>query len=184
MHWGHRSRGNADPWSEMFSEWWRGPAPRCERGLVRWLLLDAVATQPRHGYEIIQAIADKSRGAYKPSPGVVYPTLQMLEDVGHARTLRQGTESERRTYEITAEGKRELGEHQAEVAEFYQGSADDGWGQHAEDVAHVLKRVGRVVRLFKHTARRGGVRPSTMRKMKAILEESLAKIEDLLAPEP
>jgi DNA-binding PadR family transcriptional regulator len=181
MHWSHgsKSRGKGDAWSEMFSEWWRGPAPRCERGLVRWLVLDALAAQSRHGYEIIQAIADKSRGAYKPSPGVVYPTLQMLEDVGHARAVAQ---AERKTYEITADGKRELAEHEAEVTEFYQGSADDGWEQHA-DVAHVMMRLGRAIHLFKRTMRRGGVRPSTMRKIRAILDESLGKIEDLLAPE-
>ena len=189
MLWGHghgrgpgprHGVGKGDPWAEMFSEWWRGPAPRCERGLVRWLVLDAIASQPRHGYEIIQAIADKSRGAYKPSPGVVYPTLQMLEDVEHARTVVQG---DRKTYEITAAGKRELREHEGEVTEFYQGGEDAGWEEHADAVAHVMKRVGRVIRLFKHTMHRGGVRPSTIRKMKAILDDSLAKIEDLLAVE-
>lgn len=172
--------GRGDPWSEMFSDWWRGPTPRCERGLVRWLVLDAIAAQPRHGYEIIQAIAEKSRGAYKPSPGVVYPTLQMLEDVGHARPLVQG---ERKAYEITAEGKRELREHDGEVAEFYQGDDDGAWEQHAGDVADVMKRVARVIRLFKHAGRRGGLRASTMRKMKTILDEALARIEDLLAIE-
>ncbi|HEX3345899.1 MAG TPA: PadR family transcriptional regulator [Polyangiaceae bacterium] len=187
MHWGHGHgpghappRGRGDPWSEMFSEWWRGPAPRCERGLVRWLVLDAIAAQPRHGYEIIQAIAEKSRGTYKPSPGVVYPTLQMLEDVGHARAVVQG---DRKTYEVTAEGKRELREHASEVAEFYQGGEDDGWERHADDVAHVMKRIGRVIRLFKHAMRRGGVRPTTLRKMKTILDDALVKLEDLLAVE-
>jgi DNA-binding PadR family transcriptional regulator len=166
----------------MFSEWWRGPAPRCERGLVRWLVLDAIAAQPRHGYEIIQAIADKSRGTYRPSPGVIYPTLQMLEDVGHARTLVQG---DRKTYEITSSGASELREHEAEVAEFYGGSEgeSEGWERHAEDVADVMKRVGRIVRLFKRAMRRGRVRPSTMRKLKAILDDALGKIEDLIALE-
>jgi DNA-binding PadR family transcriptional regulator len=169
----------------MFSDWWRDPAPRCERGLVRWLVLDAISAQPRHGYEIIQAVADKSGGTYKPSPGVVYPTLQMLEDVGHARTLAQ---AERKTYEITAEGKRELREHAGEVAEFYAGSrgGGEGWEQHAGDVADIMKRVARIIRLFKHTMRRShgaGMRPSTIRKMKAILDEALGKIEDLLALE-
>ncbi|MGD0529550.1 MAG: PadR family transcriptional regulator [Polyangiaceae bacterium] len=177
-HWGGAGRGKGDPWSEMFSEWWRGPAQRCERGLVRWLVLDAIASQPRHGYEIIQAIAEKSRGTYKPSPGVVYPTLQMLEDVGHAHTLVQ---ADRKTYEITAEGKRELAEHAAEVSEFYQGGEDDAWEQHADDVAQVMKRVGRIIRLFKHSMRRGNVRPTTLRKMKTILDEALMKLEDLLA---
>jgi DNA-binding PadR family transcriptional regulator len=164
----------------MFSEWWRGPAPRCERGLVRWLVLDAIAAQPRHGYEVIQAIADKSRSAYKPSPGVVYPTLQMLEDVGHVRPL---VRDDRKTYEITADGKRELREHEGEVGEFYRDNANDAWHEHADDVAQVMKRVGRVIRLFKHSMRRGSVRPSTLRKMKAVLDDSLTKLEDLLAVE-
>ena len=136
--------------------------------------------QPRHGYEIIQVIAEKSRGSYKPSPGVIYPTLQMLDDVGHARTLVQ---DERKTYEITAAGKRELREHEDEVTDFYQGGEDAGWEQHADAVTDVMKRVGRVIRLFKHTMHRGGVRPVTIRKMKTILDEALAKIEDLLAVE-
>ncbi|HEY1697268.1 MAG TPA: PadR family transcriptional regulator [Polyangiaceae bacterium] len=187
MHWGHghgpRSGGGgrgSDPFAEMVSEWWRGPAPRCERGLVRWLVLDAIASQPRHGYEIIQAIAEKSRGAYKPSPGVVYPTLQMLDDVGHARTLVQ---AERKTYDITPEGKRELREHADEVAEFYQGGApdDESWHQHAGDVAEIMKRVGRIIRLFKHASRRGTLRASSLRKMKTILDDALSRIEDMLA---
>jgi DNA-binding PadR family transcriptional regulator len=180
MHWG-QGRGRGDPWSEVLSDWLRGPTPRCERGLVRWLVLDAIALQPRHGYEIIQAIADKSGGAYRPSPGVVYPTLQMLEDVGHARTLVQG---ERKTYEITQSGAAELREHEAEVAEFYSGSEGHGWERHAEDVADVMKRVGRIVFLFKRAMRRGrGMRPSTMRKLKAILDDALGKIEDTIALE-
>jgi DNA-binding PadR family transcriptional regulator len=167
----------------MFSDWWRGPTPRCERGLVRWLVLDAIALQPRHGYEIIQAIADKSAGAYRPSPGVVYPTLQMLLELGHARTPVQGVQAERKTYEITAEGRRELAAHEGEVADFYQGSDGVGWERHADDVAHVMKRVSRVIKLFKHTMHRGGVRPATMRKLKTILDECLGKMEDLLAVE-
>jgi len=164
----------------MWSEWWRGPAPRCERGQVRYLVLDALAAQPRHGYEVIQAIGEKSRGAYKPSPGVVYPTLQMLEELGHTRTVAQG---DRKVYEITDEGRRDLQEHMADVAEFYEGNADYGWDQHADDVAQVMARLGRVMRLFKLAMRRGGLRPSTMRKMRAVLDEALSKLEELLSPE-
>jgi DNA-binding PadR family transcriptional regulator len=190
--WGHRMKGRwgrpgpwqgvgrGDAWAEMWSEWWRGPAPRCERGQVRYLVLDALVAQPRHGYEVIQAIGEKSRGAYKPSPGVVYPTLQMLEELGHTRTVAQG---DRKVYEITDEGRRDLNEHAAEVAEFYEGNVDYGWDHYADDVAQVMKRVGRVMHLFKHSMRRGGVRPTTMRKMRAILDETLSKLEELLSPE-
>jgi DNA-binding PadR family transcriptional regulator len=164
----------------MWGEMWRGPAPRAERGVVRWLVLDAIVTQPRHGYEIIQAIGDKSGGGYRPSPGVVYPTLQMLEELAHVRTAARG---ERKVYEITEEGRRELAAHTDEVREFYEGQSDATWEHHAEDVAHVMKRVGRVVRLFKRAMHRGGLRPTTMRKARGILDEALERLEELLSPE-
>lgn len=177
--WPQRSPGGrSDQWSEMWAEWWRGPAPRADRGMVRYLVLDAIATQPRHGYEIIQVIGEKSGGTYRPSPGAIYPTLQMLEELGHACTV---TRDDRKVYAITEAGQRDLRDHAGEVSEFYEGYADTTWEQHAEDVAQLGKRLGRVIRLFKHTMRRGAVRPATIRKMQGILDEALAKIEELLA---
>jgi DNA-binding PadR family transcriptional regulator len=175
-----RGRGPGDPWADMWSGWWRGPAPRAERGTVRWLVLDAIAAQPRHGYEIIQAIGDKSAGAYKPSPGVVYPTLQMLEELGHARTIPR---DERKVYEITDDGRRELAAHQEEVAEFYEGQADAGWENHADEFVQVAKRVKRVAHLFKRMMQRGAVPPTTLRKARKVLDEALQKLEDLLSDE-
>jgi DNA-binding PadR family transcriptional regulator len=164
----------------MWGDWWRGPPPRAERGVVRWLVLDSIGAQPRHGYEIIQAIGEKSGGGYRPSPGVVYPTLQMLEELGHARTATRG---DRKVYEITDEGRTELAAHVDDVRDFYDGHADASWENHAEDVAHVMKRVGRVIRLFKQAMHRGGLRPSTMRRARGILDEALARLEELLSPE-
>ncbi len=175
-----RGRGPGDPWADMWSGWWRGPPPRAERGTVRWLVLDAIAAQPRHGYEIIQAIGDKSAGAYKPSPGVVYPTLQMLEELGHARTIPR---DERKVYEITDDGRRELAAHQEEIAEFYEGQADAGWENHADEFVQVAKRVKRVAHLFKRMMQRGSVPPTTLRKARKILDEALQKLEDLLSDE-
>src|SRR5437870_3432896 len=110
-HWhaGHRGgpwgrgpfgRGAPDWLGDFF-----GPPPRAERGGVRYLVLDAIGERPRHGYEVIQAIEERSGGQYRPSPGVVYPTLQLLEELGHA----QVTEREaRKVYTITEEGRRDL----------------------------------------------------------------------------
>jgi DNA-binding PadR family transcriptional regulator len=175
-----RGRGPGDPWADALGEWWRGPAPRAERGTVRWLVLDAIAEQARHGYEIIQAIGDKSSGAYKPSPGVVYPTLQMLEELGHARTIPR---DERKVYEITDEGRRELAAHRDEVAEFYEGQSGAGWESHAEEFVNVAKRVKRVAQLFKRSMQTGGMRPTTMRKARKVLDEALQKLEELLSTE-
>ena len=65
--------------------------PRVRRGDVRAAILDVLAVEPMNGYQIIQQIAERSGGAWKPSPGSVYPTVQQLEDEG----LVEGTEGRR-----------------------------------------------------------------------------------------
>jgi DNA-binding PadR family transcriptional regulator len=173
-------RAHADAWSEFWSDWWRGPAPRPERGVVRYLILDAIRSQARHGYEIIQAIVDKSHGAYRPSPGVVYPTLQMLEEMQLARTI---TQEERKAYALTPTGEAELKEHEDEVADFYEGHEAGAWETPAEDVARVMKRVGQLIKAFKRGAQRGHLGPGKMRKMLAILDDALDKLGALLDDE-
>src|SRR5262245_24319702 len=91
-------------WAEIFGD----NPPRAERGDVRYLVLVAIADEPRHGYEIIQTIEDKTGGAYRPSPGVIYPTLQLLEEMGHAKA---GERDGRKVYGITAEGRIDLDAH-------------------------------------------------------------------------
>ncbi|MGH7269637.1 MAG: PadR family transcriptional regulator [Polyangiaceae bacterium] len=177
---GRGGPGGPEVWATMWNEWFRGPAPRAERGTVRWLVLDAIATQARHGYEIIQSISDKSGGAYKPSPGVIYPTLQMLEELGHARAV---VRDERKVYEITGDGQRELADHAEELADFYEGQPNRGWETHAEEIGDLMKAVSRVVRLFKRSAQRGTIRPVTMRKARRILDDTFLKLEELFTPE-
>src|SRR6187399_1319871 len=74
--------------------WWAGamdePTPRAERGEIRFLVLDAIREQSRHGYEVIQHIEQRAKGSYRPSPGVIYPTLQMLEELGLAQIVEPG----------------------------------------------------------------------------------------------
>ena len=77
--------GGAGEWQEMFGE----RPPRAARGGVRYLVLDALGDQPRHGYEIMAAIAQRAKERYKPSPGVVYPTLQLLEELGHVKVTER-----------------------------------------------------------------------------------------------
>jgi DNA-binding PadR family transcriptional regulator len=109
---------------------------------------------------------------------VVYPTLQMLEELRHACTVPQ---DDRKVYAITESGQRDLAEHAGEVAEFYEGYSDVPWERHAEEVANLGKRFGHLIRLFKHGIRRGNVNPPTLRKMHAILDEAMKKLEELLS---
>lgn len=75
-------------------------------GDLRLVVLALLAERPRHGYEIIKAIEEKTGGSYSPSPGVVYPTLTLLEELGQA--TMEASEGPRKLYAITAEGKAQL----------------------------------------------------------------------------
>jgi len=150
--------------------------PRADRGAVRYLVLDAVNETPRHGYEIMAAIEAKSHGAYRPSPGVVYPTLQLLEELGHVRVAAK---DDKKVYTITAAGTRELEEHKEEVASFYD-EAEGGWEDRADDLFEMSHLIRRLMRTFRRSARRGRLTATTMSKARQILEDAIGKLEALL----
>src|SRR6267142_5253952 len=71
-------------------------------GDLRLIALALIAEQPRHGYEIIKVLEDKTAGWYSPSPGIVYPTLTYLEEAGYVTAQAQGA---KKLYTITPEGR-------------------------------------------------------------------------------
>jgi DNA-binding PadR family transcriptional regulator len=77
-----------------------------EHGDLRFVILALLEEQPRHGYELIRELEERTGGAYRPSPGVVYPTLALLEDEGFARVV--AAEGGRKLYEITDAGHEAL----------------------------------------------------------------------------
>jgi DNA-binding PadR family transcriptional regulator len=77
---------------------------------LQLLILVLLADKPRHGYEIIKALDDRSKGFYVPSPGMVYPALTYLEEIGYAVVEVDGT---RKQYHVTQAGRDHLKEHQA-----------------------------------------------------------------------
>jgi DNA-binding PadR family transcriptional regulator len=82
------------------------------QGDLRLLALALIAEQPRHGYEIIKVLEDKTGGWYAPSPGIVYPTLTYLEEAGYVTAQADGA---KKLYTITAEGRAYLEENRAFV---------------------------------------------------------------------
>jgi DNA-binding PadR family transcriptional regulator len=79
-----------------------------EHGDLRLLVLHLIAAKPSHGYEIIKAIEDLTAGAYAPSPGIIYPTLTMLEELGQAESTAEGA---RKSYAATETGRTALAEN-------------------------------------------------------------------------
>lgn len=98
----HRGRGGPGGRRRMF-----------DSGELRLVLLHLMAAQPRHGYDLIREIENRTGGGYAPSPGIVYPTLTMLEDLELIQaTTAEGT---KRAFALTPAGTRYLAEHQGEA---------------------------------------------------------------------
>ena len=126
-----------------FGDWGEGGGPRrgaggsmhfrkarlFEQGDLKYVILRLLEEKPRHGYDIIKELESRFGGSYAPSPGTVYPTLTMLEDMGFARVVPE--ESGKKIYEITDEGRKHLAEHSttvddifARIARFVEGFTD------------------------------------------------------------
>ncbi len=109
---------------------WRGRAGRMfEQGDIKYVILRLLEEKPRHGYDIIKELESRFGGSYAPSPGTVYPTLTMLEDLGFARVVPE--DGGKKIYEITDEGRKHLAEHSgtvndifARIARFVEGLTD------------------------------------------------------------
>jgi DNA-binding PadR family transcriptional regulator len=94
----HEGRGGRGPRRRMF-----------ESGHLRLVILDLVGESPRHGYDVIKALEARCGGIYSPSPGVVYPTLSLLEDQGFV-TMEESAGNKKR-YTVTTEGRAHLAEN-------------------------------------------------------------------------
>src|SRR3954454_23578785 len=111
---------------------------RARRGDVRLALLRLLAEEPRNGYQLMQAIEERSEGRWRPSPGSVYPTLAQLEDEGLVRSVEiEGV----RRFEITDAGREHLAGRPDEPAPWEQ-SADDGEHPLAE-LAPLVIQIGK-----------------------------------------
>jgi len=99
-----------------------GRGRRTSRGDVRLAVLALVAEQPRHGYEILQEIAERTGGAWRPSPGSVYPTLSQLRDEGLVTVERS---SGRRVVELTEAGTAHVEQHRGELDAVWESAQDD-----------------------------------------------------------
>lgn len=148
-----------------------------EQGDLKYVILRLLEEKPRHGYEIIKELEERFGGAYSPSPGTVYPTLTMLEDLGYAKVTQD--EGGRKVYEITPEGSAYLKEHSATVdsifdriARFMEGFLDTPM----MDVNAAFRRVARST--YGHASKNVND-TAKLQRIKEILERAAAELEQL-----
>ena len=119
-----------------------------EHGEVRLVMLKLIAEQPSHGYELIKRVAELLGGAYAPSPGLIYPTLTMLEEMGLIEAA--GTDGGKKLFTITAEGRALLKANRAAtsalLARMEQAAAMHGRGQ-APPILRAIENLRMTIRL-------------------------------------
>jgi DNA-binding PadR family transcriptional regulator len=97
-----------------------------EHGDLRFVVLGLLAEQPRHGYELIKELEERTGGAYRPSPGVIYPTLALLEDEGFIRPV--AADAGRKLFEVTDAGREALAQNRAGVDAVFARMAEAAQG--------------------------------------------------------
>ena len=120
------------------------------RGDFKYILLQYLKGKPSYGYEIIQALQERFHSFYIPSPGTVYPTLQMLEEMGYVTATKQ---EDKRVYTITDEGRRFLDE-QKEFEERISSQIRSWWNaENIDDIREAMSEFERLAQLLRDKAR-------------------------------
>jgi DNA-binding PadR family transcriptional regulator len=149
-----------------------------DQGDLRYVLLHLISEKPRHGYELIKAIEEKFGGTYSPSPGVIYPTLTLLEELGYIAPDTGGEAGgTKKLFAITAEGTAFLDANRpqldgilarmAQVASAYAGGPAPEIQRAAQNLRFAL-----AIRL-----RRGPLNAEQIRTVTAALDRAAGEIE-------
>ena len=154
-------------------------------GELRLALLALINEEPRHGYELIRAIEDMTGGGYAPSPGTVYPTLQMLEEEGLIKQTKPKSSDEdggsKKPFKATKAGKAELKDRSDEVDAIMERLGEHG--ERAEKVKQkspdLFRAMGNLASVLKNRANSGKLDQATIDEIVDIIDEVAKRIERL-----
>jgi len=163
----------------MFYKHGFGFGPRFERffhkGDFKYLILDLLKEKPRYGYEIIRALEERFYSFYTPSAGIVYPTLQMLEEMGYVTSSQQNG---KKVYTITKEGLSFLAEREQIVEDIMSRMkkwCDSDIRGELYETMHELRSIGRLVGRQACWAD-----PEKRRKIRKVISGTYTEIETIL----
>ena len=146
-----------------------------ESGELRLVLLKLIADEPRHGYDLIRAIEDLTGGEYAPSPGIVYPTLTLLQDMGLIEEAPG--EGPRKPFQATEEGRSHLEERAEEVEALFERLAElKPRSEHMAGPA-IGRAIKNLMTALSHRVGRDGLDEELLHEIAAILDEAAQRIE-------
>ena len=176
--WGGRGGWEDRDWSEFGrGRGGRGRRRMFESGELRLVLLKLIADQPRHGYDLIRAIEELTHGSYAPSPGVVYPTLTMLQDMGLIQEA--AADGTRKAFAITPEGEAHLAERAEEVEALFERLTGAGEGKRRAGGRPIQRAVGNLLSALWHRVTADDMGEDRLHEIAAILDDAAQKIERL-----
>jgi len=146
-----------------------------DQGDLRYVLLQLISEQPRHGYELIKAIEERFGGIYSPSPGVIYPTLSWLEDMGYA--VPETENGARKRYHITAEGQAFLAANRAGIDALFSRIDTAGTDRPKGVPAPVVRGMENLKLALRLRLRSGPVDQSAAEAIAAALDAAAQTIE-------
>jgi DNA-binding PadR family transcriptional regulator len=181
---GHGWRGSWGPFHFDFND---GPGHRrggrrhpgrkrmFESGELRLVLLKLIADEPRHGYDLIRAVEEMTGGEYAPSPGIVYPTLTMLEEMG--LTQEQKSRDSKKVFAATVEGRSHLDENREQVDELIERLIDMRPPERSDSGPAISRAVKNLMTALSHRVGRDGLDDELLHDIAAILDEAAQRIE-------
>ncbi len=184
MRGGRGWQGNWGPFHFDFGDESGGPGGRgrgrrarrmFEGGELRLVLLKLIADEPRHGYDLIRAIEELTGGEYAPSPGVVYPTLTLLQDMGLIEEA--AVEGARKPFHITDEGRAHLEERSEEVDGLLARLGDLKPTEGSTAGPAIGRAVKNLMTALRHRVGRDGLDDDLLHEIAAILDEAAQRIE-------
>ena len=146
-------------------------------GELRLVLLSLIAEAPRHGYELIKEIEDLTGGEYAPSPGVIYPTLSLLEDEGMIAPVE--SDESRKAFRVTDAGKAELEGSSAEVASLMRRLGKQAERSKPRGSPDLLRALGNLATVITNRAANGQFSGESKDKVVDLIDELARKIERL-----
>jgi DNA-binding PadR family transcriptional regulator len=159
---------------ERFFRGFGGDSP-FGKGDLKYVILDLLKEKPRYGYEIIRDLEGRSHGFYTPSPGVVYPTLQMLEEMGYASAKERDG---KKIYTITEEGRKFLAERK-DFADEVKSHMKRQWNlENVGMFAQMMGEFGELVRMTRHRARR--IDSDKMQRIREVISSASEEIKAIL----
>jgi DNA-binding PadR family transcriptional regulator len=146
-----------------------------ESGELRLVLLKLIADEPRHGYDLIRAIEDLTGGEYAPSPGVVYPTLTLLQDMGLIEEA--AGDGQRKPFQVTEEGRNHLEERSDEVEALIERLRELAPSEHPSAGPAIGRAVKNLMMALSHRVRQDGLNDELLHEIAGFLDEAAQKIE-------